>query len=168
MYLAKVFVNFRLQLYILFSGNTCKSRGSICMDDDDVCLYALCLCETFVWVSVLNDNTSNEYGCVWSLVYSPSVKVVCMFMWDSCVRVCVECFKWMMCVGVCCAHCLSSVLLPTLVSQQGVLLHAAADRGVLLPGCSCFCHRTPYLDPPGSQTSGTFFYFLWIKCLFFK
>lgn len=40
------------------------------------------------------------------------------------------------------------------VSQQGDLLHAAADRGVLLAGSARRCHHPPDVDHPGPQITG--------------
>ena len=40
------------------------------------------------------------------------------------------------------------------VPQQGVLLHAAADRGAVLPGGPRRRGHPPYLDPPGPQAPG--------------
>lgn len=41
-----------------------------------------------------------------------------------------------------------------LVPQQGVLLHAATDRGAVLPGRARCCGHPAHLDPPRPQATG--------------
>lgn len=41
-----------------------------------------------------------------------------------------------------------------LVPQQGVLLHAAANRGAMLSGGPCCSGHPPHLDPPSPQAPG--------------